>query len=764
MAIRFRVAVLVAAGVACGGLALLLLAPDVSPRLVRVVSNTVQLLLPALVAVPCCVAAARASTRGRRWSWALLGAGCASWAIGQAIFAWDEVVAERQAFPSLADAGFLLAVPLLVAGVAMQPAGLLRMGRVRVVLDGAVVVTALLFAATGTFLAQIWEAGEGTAFERALLIAYPASDVLVVAVAVAIVARRPAGLRGPLGFVIAGVCSLAVADCAFAWLTSQGEHSDPITDVGWPIGFLLIGLAAHRAMLRGEREAGVRPTRAVEAWLPQVPVAMAAIVLATRAVNGDGIGSFLGVTGALLLVLVLVRQVLVQLENSELNRVLEGTVLELRQREDELEYRALHDHLTGLANRALFRDRLQHATTRRGAADVTVLFIDLDDFKTVNDTMGHDAGDRLLVLLAERLRACVRGGDTVARLGGDEFAVLLDDGDPDEGQDMGDRVLAALEVPFTVAGRELRVRASVGVVSATAGAVSAEQLLQDADLAMYAAKDGGGSRVKAFAPVMRREAVDRLDLIGDLDGALDRGEFVLHYQPVIRLGDGSIVGHEALLRWQHAERGLLRSTEFLAYAEETGLLVPIGWWALERACQQLVDRGEDARDQWVAVNVSVAQLEDPAIIDRIIDVLARTGLEPRRVVLEVTERALGEGPALVDTMRRLRALGLRLAMDDFGTGYSSLASLAGLPLDALKVDTSFVARLGSMEGEVLVQAVIDLARALGLRTTAEGVEEQWQLDRLIEIGCDDAQGHLLGRPAAMPAPAPLVRIPSTNRA
>jgi EAL domain-containing protein (putative c-di-GMP-specific phosphodiesterase class I) len=303
-------------------------------------------------------------------------------------------------------------------------------------------------------------------------------------------------------------------------------------------------------------------------------------------------------------------------------------------------------------------------------------------------------------------------------------------------------------VPFTVAGRELRVRASIGLVTAPPSTTTAEQLLQDADMAMYAAKDAGGSRVESFEPLMRREAADRLALLGDLEGVLDRGDLALFHQPLVRLDQGVVEGHEVLLRWRHPQRGVLGPADFLGLAEETGLAPAVGWWVLEEACRALAQRGGD---HWVAVNVSVAQLHDPAVVERVLAALSRAGLEPRRLVLEITEQAIAEGPEVVATMRQLRAMGLRLAMDDFGTGYSSLASLAGLPLDVLKIDGSFVARLDTMEGEVLVRAVVDLARALGLRSVAEGVEAPWQLERLREIGCDSAQGYLLGRPAEQPA-------------
>jgi len=752
---RVRSAMLLGAAGACGLLAVVLALRPLPARGLMLVNDLVEVAVPLGVALPCCLAAARAATGRMRWSWALLAGGCAAWGLGQVAWSWFELVAGTEPFPSVADVGFLGAVPLLVLGVAGYPADVLRLGRLRLVLDGAMAAVALVFAATATFLSRVWDPDTGSVLERALLTAYPASDIVIVTVAVALVARRGLGLRGPLAPLVAGVCSLAVADTAFAWLTTTGDHADPVTDVGWPVGFLLIAVAAHRAIASGREPAGDRRDQVLhasgrlDAWLPAAPVVLAAVALAGRVLTGGEVGPVLGVLGGVLLVLVVVRQALVQVENTELARVLERTVVELRDREDELEHQAFHDPLTGLANRALFRDRLQHASARRHEDVVTVLFVDLDDFKTVNDTMGHDIGDQLLVLVAERLRACVRWGDTVARLGGDEFAMLLDDGDAAEGQALGERILAALEVPFAVGGRELRVRASVGVVSAGHGEATADLLLQDADLAMYAAKASGGSRVECFHPVLRSHAAERLDLLGDLEGVLDRGELALFHQPIVHLADGEVVGHEVLLRWRHPTRGLLTPSAFLDLAEEAGHLVPIGWWTLDEACRLLAERGGGT---WVSVNLSIRQLHDRRLVERVTAALDRYGLAPRRLAFEVTERALAEGDELIDRLRALQGLGVRIAIDDFGTGYSSLAALVGLPLDALKIDGSFVAGLDTAGGEVLVQAVIDLARSLGLRTVAEGVEEPWQLESLRALGCDGAQGYLLGRPAA-PAPA-----------
>ena len=426
---------------------------------------------------------------------------------------------------------------------------------------------------------------------------------------------------------------------------------------------------------------------------------------------------------------------------------------ELREREGQLEFQAFHDPLTHLANRALFRDRLDHALEQRRGEAISVLFVDLDDFKTVNDSLGHDAGDRLLGSVGERLRACVRVGDTVARIGGDEFAILIEgDDDGTEGPVIAQRVLSALAVPFSLAGRELRVSASLGLASGRYE--SGTSVLQDADLAMYAAKANGKARVELFEHTMRTTAVDRMELVLDVQAAVEAGEMRVHLQPIVDLETLEVEGHEALVRWQHPQRGLLGPDSFIAIAEETGAIVPMGWWVLEQACEQ----AQTWPSGQIGVNLAAAQLLDPAAVTTVAGILTRTGIDPRRVVLEITESVFLDTEAIGHRLLQLRALGVLLAIDDFGTGYSSLSYLTRLPVDIVKIDRSFVERLGGPPGdEVLVRAVVQLARSLGLRSVGEGVETSAQLQRLQSFGCNAAQGYLFGRPAAEPRVRP--RIP-----
>jgi len=727
----------------------LALAPG-SPASVTAVNDIAQTIVPLLIAAPALFAAGRRSSGQQRTSWYLLAAAALSWGLGQAVWTWFEVVLDEIVpYPGLADVGYLGAIPFLLAGVLTFPSQALpTLGRARAVLDGLITTSTLLFASYGSFLGVVYMASEGRLLERVLAVTYPAADLVTVAVVLAVLARRTQRVSGPLPVVGAGVVSLAVADCAFAYMTAKGTYGDdPISDVGWPLGFALLALAAWLPDRSNEAH-HVRRTSG-SAWglaLPYVPIVPGMLVFVTRSASGASFGPFLAVIGSIVAALLVARQVLTMVENRQLTRHLESTVAALRERESQLEFQAFHDPLTALANRALFRDRLDHALQQRRDEPISVLFVDLDDFKTVNDSLGHDAGDRLLVSVGERLRACVRAGDTVARIGGDEFAILIEgERATSDGPALAQRVLAALDVPFALAGRDLRVSASLGLASGQY--LSGAAVLQDADLAMYAAKANGKARVELFEHRMRTSAVDRLELVADVQAAVEAGEMRVYLQPIVDLATFEVEGHEALVRWEHPQRGLLEPGAWVSLAEETGAIVPVGWWVLERACEQAVVWPSGR----IAVNLAARQLLDPGAVTTVAAILARTGIEPRRVVLEITESVLLDAEAIGHRLLQLRALGVLLAIDDFGTGYSSLSYLTRLPVDIVKIDRSFVERLGGPQGdEVLVRAVVQLARSLGLRSVGEGVETPAQLDRLRSFGCDAAQGFLFGRPQAEP--------------
>jgi diguanylate cyclase (GGDEF)-like protein len=416
-------------------------------------------------------------------------------------------------------------------------------------------------------------------------------------------------------------------------------------------------------------------------------------------------------------------------------------------------YEAHHDGLTGLANRALFLERLDHALARaaRQPHRLIVLFIDLDRFKIVNDSIGHAGGDALLIEVANRLRSCLRLTDTAARFGGDEFAVALFDLSLDEAAKIARRILSLLQEPFFVLGKEVFVDASIGIGFNTEASTTGEDLIRAADMAMYQAKRNGKGRFETFEPAMQDRLMRTLDLDAALRRSVERGDFVLYYQPILDLVDERIRAVEALVRWHHPERGLVSPQEFVPLAEETGLIVPIGGWVLREACRQAAvwnaaRPGEPPLT--VSVNLSARQLQVPDLPELVAEALRDARLDPACLVLEITESLLlHDTDAMIGRLCELKRLGLRLALDDFGTGYSALAYLRRFPIDMIKIDKSFVAEMAAgREASALARAIVQLGRTLGLTVVAEGIETAEQLRQLRDAGCPLGQGHYFARP------------------
>jgi diguanylate cyclase (GGDEF)-like protein len=417
---------------------------------------------------------------------------------------------------------------------------------------------------------------------------------------------------------------------------------------------------------------------------------------------------------------------------------------------EDVVHQAFHDSLTGMPNRALFMDRIAHALARAGSSTpVGVLVVDLDDFKTINDSLGHGVGDTLLVQVAERLAGCLRRSDTIARLGGDEFAVLLEDvSDADGAALWADRILETLGSPFSVADRQVSVNGSIGIAL---GAGEAETLLRDADLAMYRAKADGKGRYEAFEPGMHTEIMERLELEVELKGAIERGELALVYQPIFSLRSGVIAGLEALVRWRHPTRGLVPPDRFIPLAERSGRIDDVGRWVLAAACHQ----GALWRAKYpalpgiqVGVNISAAQLQAPELVQTVAGALETARLDPEGLTLEITETALMDDfDAAVRRLGELKDLGIEIAVDDFGTGHSSLRYLQRLPIDNLKIAKPFVDEIASSESKPpILRAVLDIADVFNLRPVAEGIERAEQAQQLLELGCELGQGHHLSMP------------------
>jgi diguanylate cyclase (GGDEF)-like protein/PAS domain S-box-containing protein len=446
-------------------------------------------------------------------------------------------------------------------------------------------------------------------------------------------------------------------------------------------------------------------------------------------------------------------------ENRLADPLIDGVLLNLRdvsQRlalEEQLRHQAFHDALTGLANRALFEDRLTQARARerRRGGRMAVMFVDLDDFKTVNDSLGHAVGDELLQAVAGRIQSALRPEDTAARLGGDEFAVLIEalEDDP-EALHVAARIRSALEPPLAIGERILTVTASIGVACLHGGALD-QDLLRDADVAMYAAKARGKGQIATFEPAMHARVLERLDLNADLELALDRGELALVYQPVVELDGGAIVGVEALLRWNHPRRGLIMPDRFIALAEAGGLIVPIGRWVLRSACEQLrrwQTAPPAAADLQVFVNVSARQLADPAFPGDVRAAIEASGVVADRVTLEITEHLQADdSERMLSRLNELKRIGVRLAIDDFGTGYSSLSYLRSFPIDLLKIDRSFIADISQdPETARLVRGIVDMGHALHLEIVTEGIERADQAALLRELRSDYGQGYHFSRP------------------
>ncbi len=697
-----------------------------------------------------------AGSSGRlRWSWACTGGGCFAWAMGEGVWCYYELLGGRETpFPSWADLGFLLFPVGVVAGLWLFPTR--PSGRLRWALDATIAATALLTVSWATTLHTVAQsAGDSSRVALAVSLAYPIGDVIVVAMVVLTVVQRSAHSRTLL-LLGTGLASMAVADSGFVYLTSTGNYrtGDPI-DAGWIAAFLIVMVAAATAPRGRAGHATVQERRPRgTSILPYLPVALATLTVCLQSVRGTPPDATELVLTTIAVGLLLLRQYATVVENRAL-------VVAVAAREAQLQEQAFHDQLTGLANRRLFADRVTHALDLHAVDERTfaVLFCDLDDFKGVNDSLGHAAGDQLLIQVASRLRAQLRPADTLARLGGDEFAVLVEDGDDPAA--VGRRLVETLHEPFYIEGMRLDARISVGVTIVHPGSPppSLRTLLSQADVAMYAAKRAGKGTVERYRNGMTLPETEDLLLSEPLRQALEAGEVRAYFQPIMDLGSGAVRGFEALARWTYQGK-LVPPQQMVAVAVRSGLVRDLTASMLEQACAQLAAWSYDLGHDWlqVAINIPPHQVVDLALPGQLADALGRHGLSAHQLVVEITEDGLlTDLEAARRVTHELRELGVSLALDDFGTGYSSLAHLHEIPLTTLKVDRAFVIGLNEdPQVERFMRAVLRLGEDLQLGVVVEGVETREQAETLRRLGCRMAQGYYFARPAPAEALAPLM--------
>ncbi len=729
---------------------------DVSHGPSRAAIDDIVLLVLAVPAAVFSVIAARSAQGRLRLAWVAMAIGVAAWAIGEAIWTHYELVLGEVPFPSVVD-GFFLIFPVgACAALLLFPSEYAGPFRGRVFLDGLIVAGSLFLVSWVTILGPIYAAEATDRLLFVVSLAYPVSDVVVLTLAAVVLVRSGPEHRLTLTLLTVGLACIALSDSLFTYLSTKNEYaSGDVIDIGWAAGLLLIAVAAaaSRQTTHENSEAPELPGWA-SIWLPYAPLLLAAIVAAAK--PSELLRSQpVEVIAGLLVLAVLARQFLAVSEN----RRLLATVAE----------QALRDPLTGLANRALFNERLDQGMERRERDGVTVgvVAVDLNDFKLVNDNLGHPVGDDLLVGVASRLLNSVRSGDTVGRLGGDEFSVVVE-GDADAPYLIAQRVVEAFEQPFLVGEHELLMRPSVGLATADPDepGLSAEELLRRADLAMYMAKRARIRGVQTYnaemqlgaqtieAEIFSRPAgppeiggVAAIRLLGDLRHAIANAELTLVYQPKFELATGRIVGAEALLRWPRPD-GLLTPEDFLPLVRRHGLITAITDLVLNRALDDALAWQNASLGLPVAVNLFAPSLANLGIPAQITTALADRGLDPRVLTVEITEDLFLDDMERTRTvLDQLRHSGIRIAIDDFGSGYSALSYLRDLPIDEVKLDSTFIAPIPVDErAAAVVRAVVDLCHTLNLTTVVEGVEDAETAARLREFGCDVGQGYHFSPP------------------
>lgn len=701
-------------------------------------------------AFSCALLAARRSAGRLRRAWGLLAAALGCWVFGDSVWALFELVLHIAPFPSLADVGYLMFYVGACLALVLLPAGGGPHFQLRLVCDGVIVAGSLFVIFWTAGLDEVFRDYDVHSVAFAVSLAYPVADLVLLTVALLILSTARAGQRAILATFTVAVAIMTVADGAFAVLDARGSYvNGGLVDIVWVTGLLVLGLSALGGAVHHDQRAFgtmAAPTR-FALWMPYVPLAVATICMVNSRASVPLLAASLSVVAA-----VAGRQFVAADENRRLLQAVSD--------------QALRDPLTGLANRALFHDRLNHALAlhERSPRTITLLSIDLDNFKSVNDSLGHVAGDRLLRAVADRLVSCVRPGDTVARLGGDEFAILLEDGAEDP-MYVAHRIFDSFDEALPADGHVVLIRASVGVAPTRGkGCVDADTVVKQADTAMYSAKRSGGG-VRAFSHELERVEVDpsapklviprkhrsaTTQFTAQLRHALENGELCVSYQPQFSVATGVVVGVEALVRWQHPQRGLLSPDEFLPMARHNDLMGALTHEVLRMTVDDVTRWRDDGFDTPFAINLFPPLLGDLELPDQLAMALAAGGIGEGRLTIEITEDLLlANEHSVHEVLHRLRRTGIRVSIDDFGSGFAGLNYLRRLPVDEIKLDRHLVApMIGDARAEAIVAAMIDLSHTLGVVCVAEGVENAETAARLADLNCDVMQGYFCGTPMA----------------
>ncbi len=691
-------------------------------------------------------------------AWYLMALGQLSWVTGDLLFGWYADVLHVSPFPSPADACYLAAYPVIGGAVLVLIRSRQRQLDLPGLIDSAIVTIGLGLLSWLVIAGPIVQSAD-PAFTRLVGVAYPVGDILLLALLVRLV-TVPGARSASFRLLGSAVAMLMLADVAYAAISAYADYDSGVFDLLWLASYVLWGTAAlHPSMRSLSAPAAGEPAPFTRRRLAALGLA----VLIAPGALAVQLAFSLSVQGW---PVVVASVALFSLVVARMHLAIREVVTAGRKRnqlQQELAHQAAYDSLTGLANRAHVLGLIEAALHRaqRSGSELALLALDLDGFKMVNDTFGHQAGDEVLRAVAGRMRSVVRVGDTVGRLAGDEFVILVE---PLEGTsqllELAERLITAVSTPIRVGDRDVTVGVSIGAAISSDGSTDADALLHHADAATYRAKAAGRGRVELFDESLRRQLDEQADTENAIRAGLTAGEFVLHYQPVISLSTGRVQGYEALVRWHRPGHGLVPPDDFIPIAEQSTLICDLDRWVLDEATGQLARwRREDpeAGELTVAVNISGRHLASPGVVDDVVSALTRSGLPASALVVEITETVLVDRLSIADRLVELRRLGVEISIDDFGTGYTSIGQLQHLSVDTLKIDKSF---LNSSDGgsSELVRLMINAAHAFGLKVVAEGIEDAGQLEQLRTLDCDSGQGYLFARPrpvADLPSAAEL---------